>query len=87
VSIEKLKKSFDIDIKWIAYPLHPETPKEGISMKEVYVAENLDFDQAMARLKKAASEAGLPFGERKKRYNSRQAQELGKWAETKDKGD
>jgi len=30
---------------------------------------------------------GLPLGERKKTYNSRLAQELGKWAETKGKGD
>ena len=41
----------------------------------------------MARLKKVAKELGLPLGERKKTYNSRLAQELGKWAETKGKGD
>ena len=41
----------------------------------------------MARLKKVAEELGLPLGERKKTYNSRLAQELGKWAETKGKGD
>ena len=40
----------------------------------------------MARLKKVAKELGLPLGERKKTYNSRLAQELGKWAETKGKG-
>ncbi len=39
------------------------------------------------RVKKAAHEAGLPFGEREKTYNSRRAQELGKWAESKGKGD
>jgi len=42
--------------------------------------------QAMARLKRAAEELGLPLGERKKTYNSRLAQELGKWAETQGKG-
>jgi predicted DsbA family dithiol-disulfide isomerase len=41
----------------------------------------------MARLKKVAKELDLPLGERKKTYNSRLAQELGKWAETKGKGD
>ena len=41
----------------------------------------------MARLKKAAKELDLPWGERKKTYNSRLAQELGKWAEAKGKGD
>jgi predicted DsbA family dithiol-disulfide isomerase len=40
----------------------------------------------MSRLKKKAEELGLPFGERKKTYNSRLAQELGIWAESKKKG-
>ncbi len=39
------------------------------------------------RIKQAADEAGLPFADRLKTYNSRLAQELGKWAESNDKGD
>ena len=45
------------------------------------------MSQAITRLKRAAEELGLPLGERKKTYNSRRAQELGKWAETAGKGD
>ena len=41
----------------------------------------------MHRLKTKAAELGLPFGERKKTYNSRLAQELGIWAESKNRGD
>jgi predicted DsbA family dithiol-disulfide isomerase len=41
----------------------------------------------MARLRGIAVEVGLPFGERKKTYNSRLAQELGKWAEKRGKGE
>lgn len=41
----------------------------------------------MLRLKKTAADLGLPFGERDKTYNSRLAQELGIWAESKNKGD
>ena len=40
----------------------------------------------MARLERAAREEGLPFAARKRTYNSRLAQELGKWAETMGKG-
>ncbi len=40
-----------------------------------------------AHLKKAADEAGLPLCDREKTFNSRLAQELGKWAESNDKGD
>ena len=39
------------------------------------------------RVKQAAGEAGLPFADRLKTFNSRLAQELGKWAERSDKGD
>ena len=56
-------------------------------MKEVYAARIINMPQAMARVKRAAEELGLPLGERKKTYNSRRAQELGKWAETEGKGD
>jgi predicted DsbA family dithiol-disulfide isomerase len=47
----------------------------------------MDIDQMMLRLKKVADELGLPLGERKKTFNSRLAQELAKWAESKGKGD
>jgi predicted DsbA family dithiol-disulfide isomerase len=38
-------------------------------------------------LKDKAAELGLPLGERKKTYNSRLSQELGIWAESKNRGD
>ncbi len=41
----------------------------------------------MLRLKQVAEELGLPLGKRKKTYNSRLAQELAKWAESKGRGD
>ncbi len=47
----------------------------------------MNIDQVMAGLKQKATELGLPFGDRKRTYNSRLAQELGLWAESKDRGD
>jgi len=41
----------------------------------------------MLKLKKVAASEDLPFGDRTMTYNSRLAQELGKWAEEKGKGD
>ena len=41
----------------------------------------------MERLKKVATGLDLPFGDRRMTYNSRLAQELSKWAETKGYGD
>jgi predicted DsbA family dithiol-disulfide isomerase len=47
----------------------------------------VDIEGMMRHLRKTAADLGLPFGERKKTYNSRLAQELGLWAESKNKGD
>jgi predicted DsbA family dithiol-disulfide isomerase len=47
----------------------------------------VSIEQIKARLRKAAEEAGLPLGDRQKTYNSRLAQELGKWAEEKGRGE
>ncbi len=82
-----MRENFDIEVQWRAFPLHPEISEEGLSLKEIYDARDIDMTQAMARLKKVAGEMGLPLGERKKTYNSRRAQELGKWAERRGKGD
>ena len=41
----------------------------------------------MQSLRKTAADLDLPLGNRQKTYNSRLAQELGKWAETKNAGD
>lgn len=41
----------------------------------------------LAKLGSVAKELGLPFGERTMTYNSRMAQEVGKWAEEQGVGD
>jgi predicted DsbA family dithiol-disulfide isomerase len=41
----------------------------------------------LAHLQQTAAQLGLPFGERRMTYNSRMAQELGKWAEQNGGGD
>lgn len=71
----------------MAFPLHPETPEEGQTLEELFAGRNLDLQIMMARLKQIAAQEGLPYRDRTKTYNSRLAQELGKWAESKGKGD
>jgi predicted DsbA family dithiol-disulfide isomerase len=70
---------------WVAFPLHPETPEEGTSLQDLFKGR-MDLDAVKARLARVAQEEGLPFGERDRTYNSRLAQELGKWAESKGRG-
>jgi predicted DsbA family dithiol-disulfide isomerase len=68
--------------------LHPETPEEGTLLEDLFSNfSSEDMKNMKDRLKEAADEAGLPFGDRAKTFNSRLAQELGKWAESNDKGD
>jgi len=74
-------------VKWRAFPLHPDTPDKGLTLEELFAGRNMDIPSAMARMKRIANDLGLPWGERKMTYNSRLAQELGKWAETRGKGD
>ena len=74
-------------MRWTAFPLHPETPEEGLLLEELFAGRRADVPGMLARLKTAAAAEGLPFGERKKTFNSRLAQELAKWAEARGEGD
>jgi predicted DsbA family dithiol-disulfide isomerase len=87
VRIEKLKQTFEVDATLVHFPLHPETPAEGRSMAEVYAGRDVDPEAMYARMKGLMDEEGLPYGRRTHTYNSRLAQELGKWADTQPGGD
>jgi predicted DsbA family dithiol-disulfide isomerase len=87
VRTDRLRRDYDIDIRWRAFPLHPETPCEGLSLAELFRGRSVDIPRQMLRLKEAARELGLPWSDREMTYNSRLAQELGKWAEERGRGD
>jgi predicted DsbA family dithiol-disulfide isomerase len=82
-----LKNEFDIGVRWTAFPLHPETPKEGMTLEELFAGRPINIKQVMDHLSSVAAELGLPLGKREKTYNSRMAQELGKLAEKKGLGE
>jgi predicted DsbA family dithiol-disulfide isomerase len=86
VRIEKLKQAFAIDTVLVHFPLHPETPAEGRSLAEFYAGRNLDPEAMYRRMKGLMDAEGLPYGRRTHTYNSRLAQELGKWADTQPGG-
>ena len=84
--IEKLQQNFDVDTVLVHFPLHPETPAEGRSMAELYAGRNVDPEAMYQRMKGLMDAEGLPYGRRTHTYNSRLAQELGKWADTQPGG-
>ena len=68
------------------FPLHPETPTEGREMATFYAERGLDPEAMYPRMKTLMDAEGLPYGRRTHTYNSRLAQELGKWADTRPDG-
>ena len=56
-----------------------------MTLEALFKGRMVDISGMMARLREAAGAEGLPFGDRKMTYNSRLAQELGKWAEAEGK--
>jgi predicted DsbA family dithiol-disulfide isomerase len=87
VRIEKLKRNFNVDVKLVHFPLHPDTPAEGRLMADYYAGRGIDPQAAYERMKGLMDAEGLPYGKRTHSYNSRLAQELGKWADTQAGGE
>jgi predicted DsbA family dithiol-disulfide isomerase len=87
VRIERLRQTFDIDVALVHFPLHPETPTEGRSLAELFAGRGIDPEASYLRMKGLMDAEGLPYGRRTHTYNSRLAQELGKWADTRPGGE
>ncbi len=84
---DRLKKARGIEIQWLAFPLHPEIPEEGLTLEELFAGRGMDIRAAQERLEKVAASLCLPLAPRIRTYNTRLAQELAKWAESQGKGD
>jgi len=87
VRIEKLKAEHHVKVEWVHFPLHPDTPAEGRSLADLFAGRNMDLKALHAQMKARMDAEGLPYGERAMTYNSRLAQELGKWADTQPGGE
>jgi predicted DsbA family dithiol-disulfide isomerase len=74
-------------VRWTAFPLHPDTPDEGLGLDVLFAGRGIDLTKLLDRLQRTAGDLGLPFGDRRMTFNSRRAQELGKWAEGEGRGD
>jgi predicted DsbA family dithiol-disulfide isomerase len=85
--IVQLKKEYNIQIRRRMFPFRSDTPKDGLSLIASFSDDPLVVNERMRNLKETAEALGLPFGSPEMIYNSRSAQELGLWAETRGKGD
>ena len=82
-----MQREYGVELRWTVFPLHPETPQEGMELSELFAGREADIEAMQARLSQLATAEGLPLAGRTRTCNSRLAQELGKWAESRDKGD
>jgi predicted DsbA family dithiol-disulfide isomerase len=87
VRTDRLQQEYGVELAWTVFPLHPETPEEGRELAELFAGREEQIVAMQAKLRQLAVTEGLPLTERTRTYNSRRAQELGKWAETQGKGD
>ena len=85
--IEKLRTEHNVKIEWVHFPLHPETPPEGRALASLFGGRDADRKARHEQMKARMEAEGLPYGERTMTYNSRLAQELGKWADTQPGGE
>jgi predicted DsbA family dithiol-disulfide isomerase len=87
VRVERLRQEHGVEIEWIHFPLHSDTPAEGRALADLFAGRNYDLRAMYEQMKARMTAEGLPYGERTMTYNSRLAQELGKWADTQPGGE
>ena len=84
---DRLQQEYGIELRWTVFPLHPETPEQGIELTKLFAGKEEQIKIMQARLAQQAALEGVPLTERNRTYNSLRAQELGKWAEQQGRGD
>jgi predicted DsbA family dithiol-disulfide isomerase len=87
VRIERLRKEHGVRVKWIHFPLHPDTPQAGRSLEDLFAGRGYDVPKMQAQMRARMQAEGLPYGTRTMTYNSRLAQELGAWADSQPGGE
>jgi predicted DsbA family dithiol-disulfide isomerase len=87
VRTDRLQKEYGVELQMRVFPLHPETPEMGMELSEMFAGREAMIAAMQTRLIQVAAAENLPLMLRTRTYNSRRAQELGKWAESQGIGD
>jgi predicted DsbA family dithiol-disulfide isomerase len=82
-----LRREHGTAVRWTVFPLHPGIPAGGILLSDLFPGREAAIREMHARLAGMASEEGLPLVARDRTFDTRLAQELGKWAEEQGAGD
>ena len=84
--VKQLKENYNIEVKIVHFPLHPDTPQEGRTLQDMFGTGPEDIKAKNDRMQGLMDAEGLPYNTRSHTYNSRLAQEIGSWAETQPGG-
>jgi predicted DsbA family dithiol-disulfide isomerase len=80
VRIQRLQREHGVQVKFVHFPLHPDTPQEGRSLEALFAGRGYDIPKMQAQMRARMAAEGLPYAERRMTFNSRLAQELAAWA-------
>ena len=78
---DRLVREYDLRLRHIVFPLHPDTPNEGMTLGELFGVPDPRVKEMRESMERLMAAEGLPYGDRDHTYNSRLAQELAKWAD------
>ena len=79
--VHDLEATYDLDVRYTYFPLHPETPFEGRSLADLFAGREEMLAGMRSRLIALMKEEGLDYGDRTHTYNSRLAQEVAVWGD------
>ncbi len=83
-----MQREWRIKVRWRGFPLHPEVPAEGMALSDLFPGGETMIQATRAQLKSAFDAEGLPYDAALARtFNTRQAQELGAWADEQPGGE
>ena len=76
--VDKLETEYDLDVEWLGLEIHPETPKEGVSLSEKFSKATLEH--MLNNLNHSGSIYGINFGALEQMPNSHNALEAAEFA-------
>jgi predicted DsbA family dithiol-disulfide isomerase len=85
--VKRLKQEYNITVRLVHFPLHPETPLEGKSLADLFGRGPDELKGRHDQMQGLMDAEGLRYNQRSHTYNSRLAQEVGRWAETQPGGE
>ena len=81
--LKKVISKYKVNLDIVHFPLHPDTPKGGRKLLDLFRCSQEELNQKNSMMSKLMNEENLEYNDREYTFNSRLAQELGYWAQSK----